>query len=70
MYALLCVDRYDDTDFLLREYSENPSDSARTKDAMDRLNAIHGMYSKQISNADMLYTLSLFVAEPAAWIDR
>ena len=37
---------------------------------MDRLNAIHGMYAKQISNGDMLYTLSLHIVEPALWVDR
>eukprot|EP00904_Undaria_pinnatifida_P011231 jgi/Undpi1/7238/HiC_scaffold_22.g09711.m1 len=62
--------RYDDTDLLLREYSENCVETARSRDAIDRVNAIHGMYSKQISNADMLFTLSLFVTEPAVWIDR
>ena len=66
----LYVERYDDTDLLLREYSENSPDTARSKDAIDRVNAIHGMYAKQISNADMLFTLSLFITEPAVWIDR
>lgn len=37
---------------------------------MDRLNAIHSMYAKQISNGDMLYTLSLLIVEPAIWVDR
>ena len=62
--------RYDDTDFILREYSENLPETERRQKAVHRLNAIHGMYAKQISNGDMLYTLSLFVTEPARWIDR
>lgn len=62
--------RYDDTDLILREYSENHPESARTMTAVARMNAIHGMYSKEISNSDMLFTLSLFITEPAKWIDR
>ncbi|CAM9844361.1 unnamed protein product, partial [Laminaria digitata] len=62
--------RYDDTDLLFREFWENDTDTNRGKISIARINAIHGMYSKQISNADMLYTLCLFITEPAAWIDR
>lgn len=55
---------------MLREYHESGMDSDRSKTAMARLNFIHGTYSKEISNADMLFTLSLFICEPAKWIDR
>lgn len=66
----LCFARYDQTDLILREYYESGTDSDRGSTAMARMNAIHGMYGKEISNADMLFTLSLFVTEPARWIDR
>ncbi|CAM9566580.1 unnamed protein product [Pylaiella littoralis] len=62
--------RYDDTDLILREYYENGTDTNRSTTAMARTNAIHGIYAKEISNADMLFTLSLFVTEPAVWINR
>ncbi|CAN0095937.1 unnamed protein product, partial [Ectocarpus sp. 8 AP-2014] len=62
--------RYDDTDFILREYLESGKDGDRGRTAMGRLNAIHSMYAKEISNADMLFTLSQFVTAPALWINR
>ena len=68
LYDLDC--RFDDTDLLFREYSENIPETERSQKAVQRINAIHGMYAKQISNGDMLYSLSLFVTEPARWIDR
>lgn len=37
---------------------------------MGRLNAIHSIYAKEISNADMLFTLSLFITAPVEWINR
>lgn len=40
----------------------------RPKLALNRLNEIHGKYV--ISNADFLYTLSLFIFEPVAWINK
>ena len=62
--------RYDDADLLFREFWENDTETNRSKISIARINAIHGMYSKQISNSDMLYTLCLFITEPAVWIDR
>ncbi|CBN79057.1 conserved unknown protein [Ectocarpus siliculosus] len=62
--------RYDDTDFILREYLESGKDGDRGRTAMGRLNAIHSMYAKEISNADMLFTLSQFVTARALWINR
>lgn len=55
---------------VLREYYESGTDCDRSKTAIGRLNAIHGMYEKEISNADMLFTLTQFVTAPAIWIDR
>lgn len=62
--------RYDETDLILREYYESGTGSDRSATAMARMNAIHEVYGKEISNADMLFTLSLFVTSPAVWIDR
>jgi hypothetical protein len=36
--------------------------------AQKRLNEIHSKY--KISNGDFLYTLSLFIFEPATWINK
>ncbi|KAK6542646.1 hypothetical protein TWF694_006589 [Orbilia ellipsospora] len=49
----------------------NPQDP-RTVDAITRMNYLHSRYIKagKISNADMLYTLSLFALEPARWTDQ
>ncbi|CAN0510481.1 unnamed protein product, partial [Laminaria digitata] len=62
--------RFDDTDLLFREFHENHTEMNRSKIAVARINAIHDPYSKKISNADMLYTICLFITEPPAWIDR
>eukprot|EP00752_Nemacystus_decipiens_P017543 g15722.t1 len=62
--------RYDDTDLILREYYEDGPGCERSETAIGRLNAIHGMYAKEISNADMLFTLAQFVTAPVIWIDR
>jgi len=62
--------RYDDTTLLLSEITEQGHDSARGELALRRLNAIHGQFGSQISNADLLYTLSVFVVEPVRWVDR
>lgn len=62
--------RYDETDILLREYSENDTQTDRAGTSIARINAIHGVYSKEISNADMLYTIGLMITEPMNWIDR
>lgn len=62
--------RYDDTDLILREYYEGGTGCGRSEIAIRRLNTIHGMYEKEISNADMLFTLAQFVTAPAIWIDR
>lgn len=57
--------RYDDTELLLSEPMEHGLDSARGREAVERLNAIHGRF--RISNEDMRYVLSTFVCEPVRW---
>jgi hypothetical protein len=44
----------------------NPPDSERTMHAIARMNFLHSKYREEgtISNADLLYTLSVFVVEP------
>ncbi|KAH9293100.1 hypothetical protein KI387_041695, partial [Taxus chinensis] len=54
--------RYDDTEILIQEIFLHHVDSRRGSLAIRRLNFIHGHYN--ISNADFLYTLSLFMLEP------
>lgn len=60
--------RYDDTELLLSEISENGQDSERGQTAIERMNDMHGRY--RISNDDMLYVLSTFVVEPVHWLAR
>lgn len=60
--------RYDDTELLLAEISENGLDSDRGRAALGRINEMHGRF--RISNDDMLYVLSTFVLEPVRWVDR
>jgi hypothetical protein len=64
-----CARRYDDTDFLIREFIENPPNSRRAQIAIGRMNFIHGHY-KSITNEDYLYVLAVFMIEPIRWIDR
>ncbi|KAF6831322.1 hypothetical protein CMUS01_07395 [Colletotrichum musicola] len=58
--------RYEDTTVLFREFSLNPPTSHRCLKAISRMNYLHSRYlaSGQISNADLLYTLAVCVAEP------
>jgi len=60
--------RYDDTELLLSEISENGQNSERGRAAMARINEMHNNY--RISNDDMLYVLTTFVVEPVRWLDR
>lgn len=64
--------RYADTTVLIIDFTSNLPDSERAREALARMNYIHGMYIKsgKISNDDMLYTLSLFTWEPVRWINR
>ncbi|KAG5974219.1 hypothetical protein E4U55_008284 [Claviceps digitariae] len=64
--------RYEDTAVLIGEFIAHGPDEQRTHQALGRINSIHGPYIKagKISNQDLLYTLSLFVIEPIAWINR
>lgn len=64
-----CGARYDDTDLLISEVTQNPLDSKRSVTAIRRINAIHNMYKGQISNEDMIYVLSVFIFEPIRWIE-
>ncbi|WP_062269433.1 oxygenase MpaB family protein [Endozoicomonas arenosclerae] len=60
--------RYDDTELLLAEPLEHGLDSSRGKEAIARINAMHGRY--KIKNDDFLYVLSTFVFEPVRWLKR
>lgn len=60
--------RYDDTELILSEITENGLDSDRGQAALARMNAMHGAY--MIANDDMLYVLSTFVFEPERWLDK
>jgi len=60
--------RYDDTDLILSEIVEHGHDSPRGRQALKRMNQLHGRFG--IANDDFLYVLSCFVFEPMRWLDR
>lgn len=60
--------RYDDTGLMVAELLRHGPDSPAGTAVIERLNRIHGHYA--IANADFLYVLSGFVAEPIRWLNR
>ncbi|KAK7753054.1 hypothetical protein SLS62_005004 [Diatrype stigma] len=58
--------RFEDTALLIGEFLAYPPTSPRAVRAIARMNWLHRKYQQagQISNGDMLYTLSVFVTEP------
>lgn len=60
--------RYDDTELILAEAMEHGQESARGRQAIERMNAMHARF--RIQNDDMLYVLSTFVCEPVRWLER
>jgi hypothetical protein len=60
--------RYDDTDLILSTIVEAGYESKEGKQAIRRMNRIHGRFA--ISNDDFLYVLSSFVFEPIRWNAR
>ena len=60
--------RYDDTDIIISEMMEQGYSSARGREALERMNQMHGRF--KIVNEDFLYVLSTFVFEPVRWVDR
>ncbi|KAI9652223.1 MAG: hypothetical protein M1831_007132 [Alyxoria varia] len=64
--------RIADTGVLLLEFALNKPSSGRSREAIARMNYLHSRYIKagKISNADMLYTLSVFALEPVRWVNQ
>ena len=64
--------RYADTALLIAEFMGYHPTSARSIEAIGRMNYIHSQYQKsgKILDDDLLYTLALFAGEPLRWIDR
>jgi hypothetical protein len=60
--------RYDDTGLLLDAVLEHGLSTSEGRDAVRRINRMHGMYD--ISNDDLRYVLSTFVVVPIRWLDR
>ncbi|KAI1137356.1 hypothetical protein F5Y05DRAFT_389076 [Hypoxylon sp. FL0543] len=58
--------RFEDTAALIGEFMMNPPTTERAANGIARMNFLHSKYIKDgaISNADLLYTLSVFVTEP------
>jgi ER-bound oxygenase mpaB/B'/Rubber oxygenase, catalytic domain len=57
---------------LIGEFLVHPPQDVRSVKATSRMNCIHQLYqqSGQISNDDMLYTLSLLASFPIEWVAR
>lgn len=62
------VKRLDDTRAILTECMTDSVESHRGQHMVKHLNWIHGHYD--ISNDDYLYTLALFIVEPARWMEK
>lgn len=64
--------RYTDTVVLIAEFMGYHPTSARSIEAIGRMNYIHSQYQKSglILDDDLLYTLALFAGEPVRWIDK
>ena len=60
--------RYDDTELILYEISENGFDSDRGRAAIRRMNQMHRRFD--IPNEEFLYVLSTFIFEPFRWNAR
>jgi hypothetical protein len=67
---LTCNIRYEDTAILIGEWMYHAPNSARAVAAVARTNFLHSKYIAEgtISNANLLYTLSVFVVEPEHFI--
>lgn len=59
-----------DTSVIIIEMVIQPPGSIRSTQAIARMNYIHSVYRRSITNDDKLYTLSLFLLEPIRWINR
>jgi len=64
--------RISDTGVLVLEFCLNRPSSQRSMEAVARMNSLHEQYiqRKEISQADMLYTLSLFALEPIRFVEK
>ncbi|PVH89601.1 hypothetical protein DL98DRAFT_475870, partial [Cadophora sp. DSE1049] len=64
--------RYADTGCLLLESVLNAPASPRAIEALSRINYLHSPHraNGKITDADMLYTLSLFALEPSRWVAK
>ncbi|CAH0018899.1 unnamed protein product [Clonostachys rhizophaga] len=64
--------RYEDTAVIINEFMAWDPSAERTVKAIARMNFLHSKYiaSGKISNDDLLYTLSVFVIEPARFAER
>ncbi|KAJ9615189.1 hypothetical protein H2200_001263 [Cladophialophora chaetospira] len=69
---ILSSKRAADTGVMITEIVLNQPGSARSLDAIARMNWLHDRYRRagKISDEDMLYTLTLFLLEPMRWTER
>lgn len=62
--------RAEDTGIILSEFIFHGLDTERARMSIARMNYLHNLYKKSISNDDMLYTLSIFIYEPIRWCKK
>lgn len=63
--------RAEDTTVVIGEFVNGGGlDSERGTAALARMNFLHGRYGNLITREDKLYTLSLFIFEPALFIEK
>jgi hypothetical protein len=60
--------RFVDTGVLITEFATYPFDSERYARAIARVNYLHSHYN--ISNDDLLYTLSVFITVPQEFLEK
>ncbi|KAI9319527.1 hypothetical protein DFJ73DRAFT_878786 [Zopfochytrium polystomum] len=60
--------RYADTELATLEWVLQPDDSLRANAAIARVNWLHEHYKKHIDRDSMVFTLTVFVVEPARYI--
>ncbi|KAJ3120569.1 hypothetical protein HK098_004476 [Nowakowskiella sp. JEL0407] len=63
-----CAKRYDDTDLLIREFTENKYGTDRAEKAIERMNFLHSSYV--IDNEEYLYNLGIFMCFPPEMINK
>ncbi len=60
--------RFVDTSLLITNIMSFPPSSPRVRKAISRMNYLHGLYGKKITNDQLLYVLGVFATNPWDWV--